>query len=75
MQITLTCTFNLKCPYLNRLQQISIDYMEVPMCGTTQQCYKKGDYSCDEMDNCPFPSKDKYGRCPVYLNAPSRPPR
>ena len=73
MQRTLTYTLRAHCPYLNQLHSISIDYIEFEMCGTTGPCYKKGQYFCDKRDNCPFPSKDKWQRCPVYLDAPSRP--
>lgn len=51
--------YNGQCTYLNKTNSISIDYLEVPMCGTTQLRYKKTDYSCSEKDECPFPSKDK----------------
>lgn len=73
MQRTLTYNFNFQCPYLNRPHSISIDYIEFFMCGTNHPCYKKGSYSCDEIDDCPFPSKDEWGRCPVYLKAPDEP--
>lgn len=65
--------FKAQCPYLNRINSISVDYLEVPTLGTAQCGYKKGNYYCDYMNNCPFPAKDKWGRCPVYLSAPSQP--
>lgn len=65
-------SFKSKCPYLNKSHTIFIDYHEVHMCGSTNPGYKKGNYSCD-VTNCPYPSKDAYGRCPVYLNSPSQP--
>ena len=73
MARTLTYIFQSQCPYLDKLHSISIDYEEILMCGTTKPGYKKGNYYCDEADNCPFPSNDKWGRCPVYLNSPSEP--
>lgn len=73
MSRTLTYTFNAECPYLNRPHSISIDYAEILLCGANKPDYQKLTYSCDESDTCPFPSKDNYGRCPVYLESPSEP--
>ncbi|MBV4430717.1 hypothetical protein KM803_09220 [Clostridium tyrobutyricum] len=73
MQRKLTYNFNAQCPYLNEPHYISIDYIEFDMLGSNGSNYKKGSYYCDKANNCPYPSKDKWGRCPVYLDAPSRP--
>lgn len=73
MQITLTYDFNSQCPYLNKLHPISIDYIQFDMPGTNSPGYKKVSYYCDKINECPYPPKDEWQRCPVYLRAPSRP--
>ncbi|MEG0273242.1 MAG: hypothetical protein RR639_04200 [Hydrogenoanaerobacterium sp.] len=67
------CTVEGDCPYTGTLQAIEINYFEVPMSGTLGMDYKKDAYSCALSDECPYPERDKYHRCPVYINAPSRP--
>ncbi|WP_041700796.1 hypothetical protein [Clostridium kluyveri] len=73
MQITLTYNFSSECPYLNEPHCISIDYIKFDMTGTGMPGYKKGSYFCNKVKNCPYPSKDRWGRCPVYLDAPCPP--
>lgn len=72
MNKIITFAFTSDCPYLDEPHTIYIDYNEVCMCGNPQMGYKKGSYSCNVSD-CPYPSKDAHGRCPVYLNSPSCP--
>ncbi|MFL0198418.1 hypothetical protein ACJDU8_23040 [Clostridium sp. WILCCON 0269] len=67
-----TYRFTAQCPYFDELHSINIDYAEIPKLGTRTE-YKKIDYWCTEINNCPYPSKDKWRGCPVYLNAPSEP--
>ncbi|MCD3206788.1 hypothetical protein G8V06_09420 [Clostridium botulinum D/C] len=71
MTKTITYNFKHKCPHLNRIHSISIDYGEINMLGSLETHYKKMNYFCNEAPECSF--KDSYGRCPVYLAAPSRP--
>lgn len=73
MQNTIRYIHTDECPYLNEEHSILIDYAEIPIAGQLDNGYKKGTYSCDEISDCPYPSNDKWGRCPVYLSAPSRP--
>ena len=70
---TIRCTYTGKCPYLNKFHSINITYAEIRMLGNPNSDYKKGSYSCNEIENCPYPSQDKWGRCPVYLDSPSSP--
>ncbi|WP_410744263.1 hypothetical protein [Clostridium neonatale] len=73
MSRTIRCTYTGECPYLNQSHSIDITYTEMRMLGNPNPEYKKGSYSCDEIEDCPYPSKDKWGRCPVYLDSPSNP--
>ncbi len=61
------------CPYTDTRQSIQISYFKIPVMGTLTQGYKKDSYSCPLHNECPFPERDEYGRCPVYLNAPASP--
>ena len=70
---TISSTHTDECPYLNKQHSISVNYAEIPIAGQLSNGYKKMNYSCGEISNCPYPSQDKWGRCPVYLSAPSRP--
>lgn len=71
MSKTITYPYQAQCPYLNDIHSISINYSEIQMCCYSKSPYKKSNYSCDKSDDCTF--KDRYGRCPVYLKAPSDP--
>lgn len=62
-----------ECPYTNEPQAININYLEISMIGSMAPGYKKDAYSCPLAEDCPYPSQDKYHRCPVYLNAPDAP--
>lgn len=62
-----------ECPYLDEEHSILVNYAEIPILGQLSNGYKKMDYSCSEMSSCPYPDKDQWGRCPVYISAPSRP--
>lgn len=64
--------FSSECPYLHDFHTIHIDYHEIDIVGTNKVGYKKGNYSCN-INDCPYPNKDEYGRCPVYLESPSEP--
>lgn len=63
--------FTSNCPYLNEPNTISIEYAEIPIGGQLSDGYKKMSYHCDYSSTCNH--KDKYGRCPVYLDSPSQP--
>lgn len=69
----LTFMFEGDCPHTGTAQTIKISYFEIPMMGTLALGYKKDAYSCPLYDECPYPERDEYHRCPVYINAPSRP--
>lgn len=61
------------CPYTGEKQAIEIEYFEIPMSGHPSIGYKKKKYSCPLEKECPYPSKDSHGFCPVYKNAPHSP--
>lgn len=61
------------CPYLGCDHSIKITYAEIPIVGRLSPGYKAMSYSCDLSEECPYPQKDQYGRCPVYLSAPNEP--
>ena len=61
------------CPYHDSPHSISVTYAELHCVGQKKTGYKAISYSCDCSDTCPYPSQDPYGRCPVYLTAPSAP--
>lgn len=61
------------CPYLNSEHKIYVNYNEVPILGQLNYGYKKMDYSCDYCEECPSEFKDEYGRCPLFISAPSEP--
>ena len=73
MSKTVRYRFTAECPYLNDTHSIYIDYIEVLMSCNPQPGYKKSTYSCNLVEECPYSHNDSYGRCPVYLKAPSRP--
>jgi len=63
--------FRSKCPKLETLHSITIEYAEVNVCGDSKTYYTKLSYSCNEGYDCTF--KDKYGSCPIYKIAPNNP--
>lgn len=66
-------SFQSQCPYLDKPHSIAVECAEVNMCGTMDSHYKRIGYDCNMINECPYPSKDKYGRCPVYLESLSHP--
>lgn len=55
------------CPYAKANRAIHIDSTEIsPSLG-----YKKLGYLCEDSESCPH--LDEYGRCPIFLKAPSEP--
>lgn len=73
MQRTIYIEFCAECPYVGAPHAIELKYAEIPLLGHVGPDYKIMSYSCDLSDECPYPEKDKYGRCPVFLAAPKRP--
>ena len=61
------------CPYLECEHPIEITYAEIPILGKLSPGYKAISYECDLSEECPYPRKDRYGRCPVFLSAPDEP--
>lgn len=62
--------FDVECPYTGQLQRISVDYCEIPVCGTLQKSYKKMSFECSLSGECPTDLKDRYGCCSAYANLP-----
>lgn len=65
--------FRHHCPYLNSLHTIAVDYAKIDLLGDLKTYYKATGYSCDYVDECPYPAEDDYGRRPVFLAAPDEP--
>lgn len=68
-----TFRFTGDCPYTNSPQTIKINYFEIQLIGSMAPGYKKDAYSCPLANECPYPDRDAYHRCPVYLKAPDAP--
>ena len=64
-------SFKSEGPHLGKSHLIIVEYAKIEVCGTTETLYKKMSYTCREGSDCTF--KDEYGRCPLYLDAPSNP--
>lgn len=59
------------CPYTNSLHTIDVKYAEIP--NQLHPGYKLMSYSCCFSEECPYPKKDPFGRCPVFMTAPQQP--
>lgn len=59
------------CPKTGQTQRIEITYIEVNVAKQLHTGYKKAEFICPLSGNCS--NIDKYGRCPVYLDAPENP--
>ncbi len=53
-----------KCPIINEERSITVNYIFVPILGTTTRNYKKSIFECSN-EECPDPN-----HCPIYANAP-----
>ena len=73
MPTTITYRFSGNCPYTGEQQTIKLEYSKILMVGFSDPGYKKGSYSCPHSAECPYPDRDPYGRCPVYLSSPDEP--
>lgn len=73
MSETITYRFSGSCPYTEKPQNITLEYYKIPITGCSDPCYKKGSYSCEYANECSYPDRDPYGRCPVYLSSPDEP--
>lgn len=71
MRITISYTGD--CPYLNDEHTIYIECAEITVAGNPNPGYKKLSYECDYVNECPYPDQDRWGRCPLYISAPSHP--
>ena len=65
--------FSCFCPFLEREHSIHISYATVNMTGDMNRHYKKMGYKCEYFSECPYPEKDEFKRCPVFINAPDEP--
>ena len=61
------------CPFNGCQHTIYVEYFEIRCIGQKAPLYKMGSYRCDCVEDCPYPTQDSHGRCPVYLTAPSEP--
>lgn len=43
------------------------------MTGDMNRHYKKMGYKCEYFSECPYPEKDEFKRCPVFINSPDEP--
>lgn len=59
------------CPQSNTNRIISIKLAEVSFIGDLSPEYKKMSFNCPDYDICNY--LDSYGRCPLYIQAPSQP--
>ena len=57
-----------KCPYLNKIRAIEIDFAEFYIAEDTTPYYKKLGYFCSDVDECTC--CDEYGACPLFNHAP-----
>ena len=54
-----------ECPVTGGIESIAIDYLYVPVLGTTSSNYKKALFDCS-IENCPDANN-----CPIYASAPA----
>lgn len=59
------------CPEHDCQLTIRVGYSYIPICGADHDCYKKMDYFCEYGNDCK--SQDEYGRCKLFMSAPSDP--
>lgn len=73
MARTITYTHSGTCPYVEGIHSIHVNYTEVNMVGRSSPGYKKISYSCELSNECPYPGRDQFGRCPVFMSSPDKP--
>ena len=59
------------CPRFDRITEISVKYVEIPILGKMSPGYKKTSFYCADVNDCP--KLDEYGRCPLVIKAPDSP--
>lgn len=57
-----------KCPYLNEIKTIEIDFVKFYISEEPAPCYKKLGFVCSNIDECTC--CDEYGACPLFNQAP-----
>lgn len=58
-----------ECPYLDKTHSILIWYQDFTLGGLKR--YKKMEYQCDLIKQCPTQYQEKH--CPIYIKAPNEP--
>lgn len=56
------------CPYTNSEMRIRLDYDKPSIFDQVKTDLKYHGYTCDLIEECPYPSQDPLGRCPVAIN-------
>lgn len=62
---TMVKSFTGDCPHLNRQHTITVEYVHIPILGSTSDSYHKASVECDYSDDCPLSDN-----CPLYLSVP-----